>query len=106
MLFFRKRVSTPHPPLVAACSPSKNSLSVRQQPGVSATQAVDATSAEEQHGQAFPETPVKASTSCSSGVVDVAAAAVVVGDAAKFAADESSESAAESPSAAAETCFI
>lgn len=69
-------------PFLAACSP-KSSPSVRQQPGVSEKQDAAAKSNAEQHGQAPPETPVKASASAAEEV-DAAAE--------EFAAQESSAS--------------
>ena len=81
---FELRFSRPRFPLsfLAACSP-KSSPSVRQQPGVSEKQDAAAKSNAEQHGQAPPETPVKASASAAEEV-DAAAE--------EFAAQESSAS--------------
>lgn len=70
-------------PFLAACSP-KNSPSVRQQPRVSEKQDAAAKSNAEQHGQAPPETPVKASESAAEEVDEFAAE--------EFAAQESSAS--------------
>ena len=70
-------------PFLAACSP-KNSPSVRQQPRVSEKQDAAAKSNAEQHGQAPPETPVKASASAAEEVDEFAAE--------EFAAQESSAS--------------